>query len=72
MAQHPTVDFGISIVTFHEQALGCHTYINRARSTGDVVHGYEMLERVIQVLGVAAILPFDSAAGAIFDDRLLF
>jgi tRNA(fMet)-specific endonuclease VapC len=67
MAQHASADFGISIITFHEQVLGCHTFINRARTTGDVVRGYQMMDRVIQVLGIAAILPFDSAAGVVFD-----
>lgn len=29
MAQYPLSDFAVSIVTFHEQMLGCHAYINR-------------------------------------------
>ncbi len=68
MAQHQTDDFGIPIITFHEQVLGCHTFISRARNAGDVVRGYQMLEKVIQVLGIAEILPFDSAAAVVFDD----
>jgi hypothetical protein len=34
-------------VTFHEQVLGCHAYINRARNPDDVVKGYEMMARLI-------------------------
>jgi tRNA(fMet)-specific endonuclease VapC len=30
MTQYPLSDFAVSTVTFHEQMLGCHAYINRA------------------------------------------
>ncbi len=26
MAHHPLLDFAVSIITFHEQILGCHAY----------------------------------------------
>ena len=29
LAAHPPADFGLSVVSFHEQVLGCHTYISR-------------------------------------------
>ena len=31
MARHPISDFVVSTVTFHEQILGIHAYINRAQ-----------------------------------------
>lgn len=34
MARYPLSDFAVSTVTFHEQMLGTHAYINRARSLG--------------------------------------
>jgi hypothetical protein len=37
MAQHPLSDFAVSSVTFHEQVLGCHAYINRAQNPDDVL-----------------------------------
>jgi tRNA(fMet)-specific endonuclease VapC len=48
IAQHSPTDIAFSIISMHEQVLGCHTYINRARSSRDVVEGYEMLEQVLQ------------------------
>jgi tRNA(fMet)-specific endonuclease VapC len=36
MAHIPISDFGISIVTVHEQFLGSHTYINRIRNAQDL------------------------------------
>ena len=32
-------DLGFSIVSFQEQALGAHAYINRARKAEDIVRG---------------------------------
>ncbi len=37
MAQYPLSDFAISIVTFHEQLLGSHTYVSRARNDSEVL-----------------------------------
>ena len=48
MAQYPLSDFAISVVTFHEQLLGSHTYISRARNESEVVKGYEIMVRLIQ------------------------
>jgi tRNA(fMet)-specific endonuclease VapC len=42
MAQYPRSDFAISIVTFHEQILGTHTYVNRARNSNELAKGYEI------------------------------
>ena len=39
IAQHPPDDFAVSVVSFHEQVLGCHTYIIRARRSADVIRG---------------------------------
>lgn len=47
MVQHPLSDFAVSIITFHEQILGCHAYINRVRSLDGIVRGYNMMERLI-------------------------
>jgi tRNA(fMet)-specific endonuclease VapC len=43
IAMHSPTDLALSIVSFHEQVLGCHTYINRARGAAEVVRGYSML-----------------------------
>jgi tRNA(fMet)-specific endonuclease VapC len=68
IAQHSPTDIAFSIISMHEQVLGCHTYINRARSSRDVVEGYEMLEQVLQDFSTVPVLPFDAAAAAVFED----
>ncbi len=67
MARHSSADFALSLVSFHEQTLGGHAYINRARTTRDVVRAYEVLSQVLQSYLTAVVLPFDAAAGTAFD-----
>jgi tRNA(fMet)-specific endonuclease VapC len=59
MAQHLLSDFAVSTVTFHEQMLGSHTYINRAQDADNVVKGYEMMTRLIQDFKVLPLVSFD-------------
>jgi tRNA(fMet)-specific endonuclease VapC len=58
----------LSIVSFHEQALGCHTYISRARDDEGIMRGYKLLGRVIQDFMWGPLLLFDSKAAATFAD----
>lgn len=67
IAQHPISDFAVSTVTFHEQVLGSHAYINRARSLNDVVKGYEMMARIISDFKVLPLISFDTGAAKTFD-----
>lgn len=67
MAQYPRSDFAVSTVTFHEQMLGSHAYINRARNLNDVVKGYEMMARLVNDFKVLPLVSFDTGAAAIFD-----
>jgi len=62
MADHPLLDFAISTVTFHEQMLGCHTYINRARNLSDMVKGYDMMTRLVRDFKVLPLVSFDANA----------
>ena len=48
MTQYSLSDFAISTVTFHEQLLGSHTYITRARNADEMVKVYEMMTRLIR------------------------
>jgi tRNA(fMet)-specific endonuclease VapC len=70
MAQHRPVDLALSIVSFHEQALGCHTYISRARTAAAVVRGYGMLDRLLRDYSAVSVLAFDVAAATVFDGLL--
>ena len=51
-------------VSFHEQVLGCHSYLAQAKSAADIVRGYQMLDRVLSAFTAALVLPFDNAAAA--------
>lgn len=67
MAQYPLSDFAVSTVTFHEQMLGSHAYINRARNLNDVVKGYEMMARLVNDFKVLPLVSLDRGAATIFD-----
>lgn len=66
----PLTEFAFSLISFHEQALGCHAYLNRARNVQDVVKGYGMFAQVLQDFVAAPVLPFDALAAAAFNDLL--
>jgi tRNA(fMet)-specific endonuclease VapC len=66
MALYLLSDFTVSTITFHEQILGCHSFINRARNLNDVVKGYEMMTRLINDFKILPLLPFDTNAAIIF------
>ena len=67
IAQHPPTDLACSIISFHEQVLGCHTYISQARRAEDVVRGYGMLDQVLRDFAEALVIPFDAAAAVVFE-----
>ncbi|KYC44138.1 hypothetical protein WA1_03100 [Scytonema hofmannii PCC 7110] len=68
MEQHSSTDFGLSVVSFHEQVLGAHNFINRARTNAEVIRGYALLLETLQGFATALVLPFDARAIAIFDE----
>ena len=67
MARYPLSDFALSTVTFHEQMLGCHAYINRARNANGVVKGYDIMARLVSDFKVLPLVSFDVNAAAIFE-----
>jgi tRNA(fMet)-specific endonuclease VapC len=67
MAHYPLSDFAVSTVTFHEQMLGCHAYINRSRSLNEVVKGYEMMAKLISNFKVLPLVSFDLGAITAFE-----
>jgi tRNA(fMet)-specific endonuclease VapC len=66
MAQHPRTEIAVSIVSLHEQVLGCHAYLQHARTTREVVHGYSLLAQVLEHFTIAPVLPFDEPAATVF------
>lgn len=67
MADYPLSDFAVSTVTFHEQMLGCHAYINRARNQDDIVKGYAMMARLVSDFKILPLVSFDAGAATTFD-----
>jgi tRNA(fMet)-specific endonuclease VapC len=68
MGQHSSIDFALSIVSLHEQMLGAHNFINRARTSADTIRGYALLSEILQGFETAPVLPFDVGAIAVFDE----
>src|SRR5688500_463582 len=66
LALHPRSDVGVSVVTFHEQVLGCHTYLLRSKIPADLVKGYERFYKLIGGFAASLVVPFDGAAAAVF------
>lgn len=66
MAGYPLSDFAVSTVTFHEQMLGSHAYINRARNLDDTVKGYAMMARLVSDFKVLPLVSFDMGAAITF------
>ncbi len=64
---HPDSDIGVSVVSLHEQAMGCNALVNNFRSPTDVLLGYELLANAIEDFRRFAVTPFDTAAQAVFD-----
>src|SRR4051812_16474566 len=60
-------ELAFCIVSFHEQVLGCNTYVAQAKAAADVVRGYRMFDRVLSAFAAAVVLPFDAKASDVFD-----
>lgn len=68
MEQHSLADFALSIVSFHEQVLGAHNFINRAQTSADTIRGYALLLEILQGFATTPVLSFDAGAIAVFDE----
>jgi tRNA(fMet)-specific endonuclease VapC len=66
IAQVRRADLAFCIVSFHEQILGCNSYIAQAKTSVNIEHGYWMLDRVLSAFAAAHVLPFNSDASLIF------
>ena len=64
---HPDSDIGVSVVSLHEQAMGCNNLVNNFRRPADVLLGYELLANAIEDFRRFAVAPFGTAAQAVFD-----
>lgn len=66
-AAYASSDMAFSVASFHEQVLGAHAQINRAKSTAHTVRGYAWLSKLLTAYRDAIVLPFDLAAATEFD-----
>ena len=57
----------VSIVSFHEQAVGWNAYLNRAKKMDGLIRGYEKFERLLLDFTRLNILSFDRRAAEEYD-----
>jgi tRNA(fMet)-specific endonuclease VapC len=67
IAQVRRTDLAFCIISFHEQVLGCNTYLAQAKTSADIVRGYQMFDRVLSAFAAAHVLPFDNKASIVCD-----
>jgi tRNA(fMet)-specific endonuclease VapC len=70
LAQQAPNDVVLSVVSFHEQVMGSHTYLSRARNSADLTRGYAMLWRLHADYAAMPVLQFDTAAAMMLDALL--
>jgi tRNA(fMet)-specific endonuclease VapC len=66
MDEHLEEEFAFSVVSFHEQMMGCHQYISRNRRA-ELLRGYDLIHDLLNLYCPARILPFDAAAQTEFE-----
>jgi tRNA(fMet)-specific endonuclease VapC len=66
MSQHRLEDFGCSVVNLHEQTLGANNFVNKAKTTAEIIRGYEIFSEILETYGILEVLPFDVRATAVF------
>jgi tRNA(fMet)-specific endonuclease VapC len=62
----PEYEFGLSVVSFHEQLMGCNARIARNRRP-DILRGYELIQSLMNLYCPAQIVPYDAAAMSEFE-----
>ena len=67
IANHPPADFAVSIISFHEQFLGAHSTVSRARTPAAVVRGYDRMVHLRTDYQAMQVIPFDGPAAMVFD-----
>ena len=68
LAAHEETEFWVSIVSFHEQVLGWHTYLSRAKSPEQLVLGYARFEGLLTAFSDYQMVSFDDSAAEVFAD----
>ena len=61
-------DVAFSVISFHEQVLGAHAFLNRASNSAALVRGYELFEIILGSFAQAQVLRFDSIAAQKYEE----
>src|SRR5260370_25258017 len=69
-ALHAPADIVTCVVSFHEQVLGCQTYLARAKGVADLIRGYNTLSDVIRTFTRGTVTPLDAPAGTVLDQLI--
>ena len=69
-ARHARDEIYPSVVSFHEQILGRHNYISRARTNHDLISGYKLLHETLLSYQSGSLLDMDIAAVATLDQLI--
>ena len=62
---HGEENVAASVVSFHEQVLGCHNQLNQARKPANLVRWYRLMAELLEMYAALPLLPFDDAAATI-------
>lgn len=61
-------NYYLTVVSVHEQTMGGHNYISRAKNRSQVVRGYRMFEWAMLTYNDYKVLPFDEPSAIRFDE----
>lgn len=65
-AVDPTLVF-VSIISFHEHVIGWNAYLQRAKKSAGLIHGYSMFERTLLDFSRLNLLSFDQEGAREYD-----
>jgi tRNA(fMet)-specific endonuclease VapC len=68
MGPYAAGDFACCVVSFHEQVVGAHAFLNRAKNTAGLIRGYDLLARLLSDYLKFPFLPFDPPSAAVYDN----
>lgn len=67
MSQFAASDFACCVISLHEQVVGAHALLNRAKNSASLIRAYTLLERLPRDYLSFSLLPFDAASAAVYD-----
>jgi tRNA(fMet)-specific endonuclease VapC len=60
-------DVGVSVISFHEQTLGCNSYLAKAKTPANFVKGYDRFVELLSKYSQAIVVPFDTDAASLYE-----